>query len=540
MKISFTNQKPLGKGQFGVVYQASDELDRNLAVKFFGDQSIVSTDIARRHATALAQIDHPNVVRILGIHDLAPPEGGELQPALVMNYLDGLDLSDWLSQGDLEVTKIISISRDILNGLKAFHARDLCHGDLHEGNIRVCDDKALLIDPMAHDPATVYSTALSKDRRRRDISNARQIITKAFLRCNIATEHIGELNAVYSTQYTVEDLGIALDSIEEGIQSTSSTILAFDSGIYQSCQRHQSDGAYPFWLNRLKSSYKPLNAQLQQWRQDHPIHIDIEWNTIHEYYYEAMNRIQAFVLVLLSAAEYDHTLYHRQASQIRQILTLDWDYNGKTIHVTLPDTICFLLHHILGSAACINQNWEFAIQLAYTHISKYQTGNVIPLWKSPKHVAWPDGLGQSCTQNYRVVKQAYDRLPYLSNCFATKNDYMVGLSAWNFILCNCECANTILPSHIDKNDPVATHLNKQKSVPPMLLSIEESIRGYGLSLVTSNPNYLNKICSTNIKSTKEFVRDWEQWSTDLLHLWSSIADWPSLRGDELSSVTWIA
>ena len=79
----------------------------NCGRRSIDNKSIVSTDIAKNHATALAHIDHPNVARILGIHDAIQPGGNETQPALVMDYLEGLDLSDWLSQDNLDALKII-------------------------------------------------------------------------------------------------------------------------------------------------------------------------------------------------------------------------------------------------------------------------------------------------------------------------------------------------------------------------------------------------------------------------------------------------
>src|ERR1700742_693325 len=91
-------EKKLGAGGMGVVYAAWDErLERRVALKQIRKE-IADAGLRerfRREARAVAQLDHPSIVRI---HDLLETPDGDW---LVLQFVDGTTLAQRLREGPL-------------------------------------------------------------------------------------------------------------------------------------------------------------------------------------------------------------------------------------------------------------------------------------------------------------------------------------------------------------------------------------------------------------------------------------------------------
>jgi eukaryotic-like serine/threonine-protein kinase len=129
---------PLGAGGMGEVYRARDtKLGRDVALKIL--PAAVSSDPERRarfarEARALAALNHPNIAQVHGFED------GEPTSALIMELVDGEDLSDRIRRGAVPYDESIAIARQIADALQAAHDRGIVHRDLKPGNIKLRDD----------------------------------------------------------------------------------------------------------------------------------------------------------------------------------------------------------------------------------------------------------------------------------------------------------------------------------------------------------------------------------------------------------------
>jgi len=123
----------LGKGGFGIVLKAFDEmLHRVVAVKVMAPR-LASTSPARkrflREARAAAAIQHENVVGIHAVEELPIPY-------LVMEFIAGETLQQKLDRvGPLEVPEVLRIGHLVARGLAAAHALGLVHRDIKPSNI---------------------------------------------------------------------------------------------------------------------------------------------------------------------------------------------------------------------------------------------------------------------------------------------------------------------------------------------------------------------------------------------------------------------
>jgi serine/threonine protein kinase len=125
----------LGKGGFGIVFRAFDELlQRVVALKVLAP-SLAATSPARkrflREAQSSAKVRHENVVHIYAVED-------QPLPYLVMEFVPGETLQQRLDRiGPLEVPEILNLGRQIAEGLAAAHATGLIHRDIKPGNVLI-------------------------------------------------------------------------------------------------------------------------------------------------------------------------------------------------------------------------------------------------------------------------------------------------------------------------------------------------------------------------------------------------------------------
>ena len=162
----------LGEGGMGQVYRARDSrLNRDVAIKVLPDLFAADTErLARftREAQTLAALNHPNIATIYGIE--SPSAGSGQAAAIVMELVDGEDLSVRIAQGAMPVDEAVAIVRQIIDALEAAHEIGIVHRDLkpaniklrHDGTVKVLDfGLAKAMDPAADGSQVANSPTLT-------------------------------------------------------------------------------------------------------------------------------------------------------------------------------------------------------------------------------------------------------------------------------------------------------------------------------------------------------------------------------------------
>ena len=126
----------LGEGGMGEVYRARDtKLNRDVAIKVLPELFTADHDrLARfeREAQTLAALNHSNVAHIYGVL--------EAPAALVMELVDGEDLSAIIERGPVPPADALAIARQVAEALDAAHQQGIVHRDLKPANIKVRAD----------------------------------------------------------------------------------------------------------------------------------------------------------------------------------------------------------------------------------------------------------------------------------------------------------------------------------------------------------------------------------------------------------------
>ena len=125
----------IGAGGMGEVYRARDtRLDRDVALKVVPD--LFASDPERlarfeREAKTLAALNHPNIAQIYGL------EESNGTRALVMELVEGEDLSQRIARGPIPIEEALPIAQQIAEALEAAHEQGIIHRDLKPANIKL-------------------------------------------------------------------------------------------------------------------------------------------------------------------------------------------------------------------------------------------------------------------------------------------------------------------------------------------------------------------------------------------------------------------
>jgi Tol biopolymer transport system component len=129
---------PIGEGGMGQVWLATDTtLGRQVAIKILPDAFAADPErLARfeREAKTLASLNHPHIAAIYGFEKSAGMH------ALVMELVEGDDLSQRIARGAIPLDEALPIAKQIAEALEAAHEQGIIHRDLKPANIKVRAD----------------------------------------------------------------------------------------------------------------------------------------------------------------------------------------------------------------------------------------------------------------------------------------------------------------------------------------------------------------------------------------------------------------
>ncbi len=129
-------QRQLHSGSMSVVYLAvrqSSDFSQTVAIKVTAPT--LDPHIRRRFEVErriLAHLQHPNIARLY--------DGGTLEdgrPYLVMEYVDGVPITEYCDRERLSITDRVSLFLEVLDAVDFAHRHLVIHRDLKPGNVLV-------------------------------------------------------------------------------------------------------------------------------------------------------------------------------------------------------------------------------------------------------------------------------------------------------------------------------------------------------------------------------------------------------------------
>ena len=128
----------LGEGGMGVVYRAeqTEPVRRTVALKLIGGGADCADVAARFEAErqALAVLEHPAIADVLDAG-----ETDEGNPYFVMEYVDGVPLSEYCDENRLTVGERLELFAEVCDAVQHAHRKGIIHRDLKPTNVLVTE-----------------------------------------------------------------------------------------------------------------------------------------------------------------------------------------------------------------------------------------------------------------------------------------------------------------------------------------------------------------------------------------------------------------
>jgi serine/threonine-protein kinase len=147
----------VGAGRMGVVYRATDDSGRSVALKVLRDDMAAIDPVYRerfkREGQLLASLDHPNVIPIHGT--------GEIEGALyIATQLTESTLRDAIIAGPIDVDDAVAILAAVAGALDAAHANGVIHRDIKPANVLMDPGPRVYLTDfgLARDPSGIALT----------------------------------------------------------------------------------------------------------------------------------------------------------------------------------------------------------------------------------------------------------------------------------------------------------------------------------------------------------------------------------------------
>ncbi len=175
----FKIERKLGEGGMGAVYLAEDQkLRRKVAIKTLtGDMFDNAERLERfyREAKTAAQVSNAYVTAIYDIGKAPDAETGEETDYIVMEYVKGRSLADYIKDEKPELQRLVTLAEKIATGVAAAHKLNIVHRDIKPDNILIDEnhDPKILdfglakpLDPILFSKAADSTESISQDLTR--------------------------------------------------------------------------------------------------------------------------------------------------------------------------------------------------------------------------------------------------------------------------------------------------------------------------------------------------------------------------------------
>ena len=134
--------KLIGSGGMADVYVAHDSvLGRKVAIKVLNEELAANKKFSQRfkqEAKSASSMDHPNIVQVLDAGETTETDENGVKHTyafLVMEYVDGLELSKLVARGPLKVPEAIRVTKELLSAVEFAHNKGIVHRDIKPDNI---------------------------------------------------------------------------------------------------------------------------------------------------------------------------------------------------------------------------------------------------------------------------------------------------------------------------------------------------------------------------------------------------------------------
>nr|AGE95831.1 mrk1-like ser/thr protein kinase [Encephalitozoon cuniculi] len=131
-EVRYRYVEMIGRGSFGVVVKIMDDRHNFFALKrVYQDRRYHNRELG-----ILMEVDHPNIVRLVSYFHTDKTSSG-VYLNIITDFV-GMNLEEYIKANrGVETEEIRSVYRQILEGLRYLHEKNICHRDMKPSNILI-------------------------------------------------------------------------------------------------------------------------------------------------------------------------------------------------------------------------------------------------------------------------------------------------------------------------------------------------------------------------------------------------------------------
>ena len=142
-RVRYVLIKRLGEGTFGEVYKGYDKVTEGfVAIKFQKPNSdtrmhLFNSDLFKKEVESLIKLKE-NCDDFLCVSDYGMMmDNGMSVIYIVLNYLEGMELSEYIEKERFNANDVLSIMQNLLRGVRTLHSTGFAHQDIKPANIMI-------------------------------------------------------------------------------------------------------------------------------------------------------------------------------------------------------------------------------------------------------------------------------------------------------------------------------------------------------------------------------------------------------------------
>ena len=261
------------------------------------------------------------------------------------------------------------------------------------------------------------------------------------------------------------------------------------------------------WRQLIKKVQPGVIEDLVQWRKeslDGRPPSDEDLQTVVD---KAIGIISPLVCVAMAGVESGRQGFREQASLLDDLLYIpDWDRNGYTAWIEIPDALGFIYHSVHGALAVCTGQIKTALTVARHKVVRRDPMVYREVWRSSSLMGWTRSLGENCRTAWTYLLSAYGRWDWLSEVFADELEYKVSATAYYVGL-----SVHNLASLIASGKPMSEFSAYDIEVPLGFLGESQELNRRAISLLARNTEESDAIWGIVGISREQIGACWEGW-----------------------------
>ena len=262
---------------------------------------------------------------------------------------------------------------------------------------------------------------------------------------------------------------------------------------------------------QVRSEY---TSALTEWRETLKDGAPLERQAPHDRALDVV-RIGAPSLALALATAVFHDARFDMARAVEDLMTVPgWPEAGSSMVIESPQTLVFVLHHLVGAAMLEEREILRAVQIARTRVRVSRAG-AGEIWHTEELTWAPSLLGKGSEDAWRFLVGLEAELPWLKRLFPVEGDYTVGLYAYN--------ATLSLMELVKRSESMPSEAPHQSliNIPPHHVLAERRQRERAYARTFADREAWRKVAVEQGADPATVRAAWPAWKTMLIHNVSS-------------------